>query len=251
MQKRNIIFASLTIIVMAGAGIMLLNRPGTEEKSPRLSETNKMASPGRENKRQETKLANASDVANQLVRGGPQVAGKDSEEASVATGSSILSKDSQEIGGAGSLREHVWSPDELGTILDSSDLPLAGTLKEFFGIKRKHLRTPEEDTALKALLGDEGQIQIMAEFLKQKERVEYQAADEALRMTAVSFLNEAIRFDENPVRLNAVEAAKSVILAENIRTEFSRDLKVSLAGDKVELAMQVILYFPESREQLV
>ncbi|MCB0365549.1 MAG: hypothetical protein H6624_03950 [Bdellovibrionaceae bacterium] len=251
MQKRNIIFAVLMFTVMGVAGVMLLNRPGTEEDGPRLSETNQVASPGRENKRQETESVGTSDSADQLVRGGHQVAGKDPGEASAAAGSSILSKSSQEAIGAGSLRGHVWSPEDLAEILLNSESPLAGTLKDFFAVKRKHLRTPEEDAALKAQLSDANQIQSLAEFLKSKDRAAYTAADEALRLTAVSFINEAVRFEENPSRMDAVEAAKTVVLADNIRPEFSRDLKVSLAGDKVELAMQLILYFPETRNQLV
>ena len=240
MNIRNIIFVVSCLVTVGAASYLFL---GTQEKDKQKAAKVDLqsAKQGAVPEKKDNLAGVATDGLN------PSSSGK-SLKTDVATTdkSSATSQDSQH-----SLRGSAWSPEDVSKTLKESQSPVAPTLSKFFEVKRKFRRTFEEKAELQALLSDSFHVQTMSEFLVEKNRKVYSAEDEALRLTAVSFLNQAIDYEANPIREKVVEAAKAVILAENIKPEFPRKLKVSLAGDKVELALRVIVYFPTARTQLV
>lgn len=254
MQKRNIIFAVGSLLIVVAVSLVFFGTEEADEQGvqqagllegkgslsdPNLSENGDLVGAGTE--------SDGVSPSNSDRRG--STSGPSIKESSTKKTTSKKGRTAVSPGVA--LRERIWSPDEVAEALESSEASVAPTLNEFFKVNRKHQRTSEEEAELAALLSDPTQARALAEFLTEKSRKAYTSNDEALRLTAVSFLNAAIGLETNPVRQDAVAAAKTVVLAENIDPNLPRNLKVSLAGDKVELAMQMILFFPESRNQLV
>lgn len=147
--------------------------------------------------------------------------------------------------------ERILNLEQVSDVLSQSSVSVAPTLKQFFELKRNWLRNEFELAAYHELLSDPSQIRAVGDFLLQGSRESLDSSDEALRYAAVDFLNESLHYDENPSRYESQNTVKQIILAQNIRANMPRDLKVSLAGDKVELSMQYALSFPESRRDLL
>lgn len=145
----------------------------------------------------------------------------------------------------------AWAPDDVARFLSAETSRLGQKLYEFFTIKRKQVRSAEETERLKALASDTQQITAVADFLSSHERVAYSANDEALRMTGVSFLGEALRYQKSSSSQVVNQAVRNVILADNLPASLPENLRLSIAGDKVELAMQMMVYVPSSRGQLL
>lgn len=147
--------------------------------------------------------------------------------------------------------ERILNPEQVSEVLSQSSVSVAPTLKQFFELKRNWLRNEFELAAYQELLSDTAQIRAVGDFLLQGSRESLDASDETLRYAAVEFLNESLHYDQNPSRYESQNTVKQIILAQNIQANMPRDLKVSLAGDKVELSMQYALSFPESRRELL
>lgn len=189
----------------------------------------------------------------------PGIRGSKIEQSSLDVPSTVTSSHSsvsdeqkrdQEMASAFS-SERIVNPEQVSDVLSQSSVSVAPTLKQFFELKRNWLRNEHELAAYQELLSDTARIRAVGDFLLQGSRESLDSSDEALRYAAVEFLNESLHYDQNPSRYESQNTVKQIILAQNIQENMPRDLKVSLAGDKVELSMQYALSFPESRRELL
>lgn len=154
------------------------------------------------------------------------------------------------VGGKSS-RGRILQPGQVAQLLNESTHPVARPLAEFFLLNRNLMRSEKEEEAYRQLLSDSIQIRAVGEFLLDSHRQTLDYADEALRYAAVSFLSESMINEPNPGGSPSEVAMKQVIFAENIREQMPRNLKVSLAGDKVELSMQYLASFPQAQQDLL
>jgi len=117
-------------------------------------------------------------------------------------------------------------------------------LAQYYGLEQKVIPTAEERSNLHAMLSDPELIQTIRDYLLAAETA-YAKDAEAKRMVAVEFLADAINWADNPSRGAVMDAIESVVFADNITSGAPEDLAQSLAGDKVELYMQMLHRSPD------
>jgi len=117
-------------------------------------------------------------------------------------------------------------------------------LAQYYGLEQKVVPTAEERGNLHAMLSDLELIETIKEYLLAAETA-YSKDAEAKRMVAVEFLSDAINWADNPARPAVLTAIEGVMFADNITADAPEDLAQSLAGDKVELYMQMLHRSPD------
>lgn len=124
-------------------------------------------------------------------------------------------------------------------------------LRAFYDLRRKALRTSDEQQAYLALVSDPRLIDgAGADLLSGTARTDFDQQDELRRLQRIEFLNSALAWADNPARERAVQAVSAVLTAEIPRGAPS-DVKGSLLGDKFDLFQLLITSDPDRAEALL
>lgn len=159
----------------------------------------------------------------------------------------------------GSESEHTVVTQEASTssaatlkekILSFPRLPQISTqLSVFREINRKILTTTAEKAALKEQLSDENMIRraflLLGEAIHSQEQL---TENEQLRLMALDYFEQGLKWAENPSRLQVAEALKNLLMLDNLSMIEDLTIRKSFAGDKVEIYAMLKEHEPSSIE---
>lgn len=150
-----------------------------------------------------------------------------------------------------SWQKRLLDPEYVIEYLQSSSSPIAVTLSKFFSYQQNQLRTANEEKEYYNMLSDRELLHKVGDYLMHSNEESLDYGNESLRSIAVAFINEAMSYSSNPVREDVRTVSETVILASNILGTMPRPLKISLAGDKVELSIHYLQHFPQNQTSLL
>lgn len=123
-------------------------------------------------------------------------------------------------------------------------------LEDYKFFEQKILRTPGETQAFQAMLASTERLDRAVARLTSSGETAYSSEVELERMYQVDYLEQALRWKENPERERVFALAEQIILADNLVPTLPIELRRSLAGDKLELYAVLQAVAPERAQRI-
>lgn len=128
-------------------------------------------------------------------------------------------------------REYLGSRDYIRRKLLAANKDLA----DYKYFEEKVLRTQAETQSFQSMLASTERLGKAFERLAAPTEKEFSDEAELERMYQVDYLEQALRWKENPEREKVLDLTERIILADTLSPELPLELRRSRAGDKLEL----------------
>jgi len=124
-------------------------------------------------------------------------------------------------------------------------------LADYKFFEQKVLRTQAETQVFQSMLTSAERLSRAFQSLASPGETEFSKEAELARMYQVDYLEQALRWKENPTQEKVLEVAERIILADNLSPGLPIELRRSLAGDKLELFKVLQEIAPDRAQSIV
>lgn len=166
----------------------------------------------------------------------------------VAEGNALIGKDSSDHASSAA------APDEPRTHLDETLAAVLDSdpqLRKFYNLRRKTLRTAEEQQDYLAMISDPKLIAAARkDVLDAFSATDVDQSNELRRLQRIQFMNSALAWGDNPERAKALEAVSEVVMVK-LPEGASNAVLGSLLGDKFDLFQLLMVSDPAQAEALL
>jgi hypothetical protein len=166
----------------------------------------------------------------------------------VAEGNSLIEKDSSDHPDSAVAPNEVHShlDEALAAVLDSDP-----QLRKFYNLRRKTLRTAEEQQDYFAMISDPKLIAAgRKDLLDAFSATDVDQSNELRRLQRIQFMNSALGWGDNPERTTALEAVSEVVMVK-LPEGASNAVLGSLLGDKFDLFQLLMVSDPAQADALL